>query len=944
MATRTSPQARRTASNRTPAPRTSARGGSSSARGTSRAGTGRGRSSSSGTRRPARRPASGPPWPVRAVRAVWLGAAHGVGALVRTIGKGARELDPAHRRDGVAFFLIALAVVVAAREWWGIQGTFGDVVHGVVAGTFGLAGVAVPVLLLWLAVRIMRHPERAQANSRVAIGLTLIVVSVCSLVHISEDLPAPRDGFEAVQDAGGIVGYLAATPVTTGLTPWFAVPIFLLLGFFGLLVVTATPVHRIPSRLRGLYDVLTGNHRPDDEELDADALALAEGVSRHDGSDAPAGRRPRKPRKTKAQRAAEAAEIEKPEGGFSGDEAFETAAFLDYEEDSPRGRGKKRRGDDPAPGTAPTEAVPAVGQGTAQDTAAAAMGAVAPAPGDGAGSVPPPPPSSPLPRGVQPMLEGDTVYLLPNEDSLVKGAPHKVRSAANDRVVEALTQTFEQFEVDAKVTGFTRGPTVTRYEVEVGPKVKVERITSLSNNIAYAVASADVRILAPIPGKSAIGIEIPNTDRETVVLGDVLRSSAARRTEHPMVMGVGKDVEGGYVVANLAKMPHILVAGATGAGKSSFINSMITSILMRSTPEQVRLVLVDPKRVELTIYEGIPHLITPIITNPKKAAEALDWVVREMDARYDDLAAFGYKHIDDFNAAVRSGKVKPLPGSERKIAPYPYLLVVVDELADLMMVAPRDVEASIQRITQLARAAGIHLVLATQRPSVDVVTGLIKANVPSRLAFATSSLADSRVVLDQPGAEKLIGQGDALFLPMGAAKPMRVQGAWVSESEVHSVVEHVKGQLKPVYREDVTQTAAKKQVDEDIGDDLDLLLQATELVVTSQFGSTSMLQRKLRVGFAKAGRLMDLLESREIVGPSEGSKAREVLVTPEELPSALALIRGEPAQDVFDGQAPAPAAAPGGGAGHDYGEGTEGHMPPVATDYHDGADVESGWR
>ncbi|MFB8229257.1 DNA translocase FtsK 4TM domain-containing protein [Cellulosimicrobium sp. NPDC055967] len=943
MATRTSPQARRTASNRTPAPRTSARGGSSSARGTSRAGTGRGRSTSSGTRRPARRPASGPPWPVRAVRAVWLGAAHGVGALVRTIGKGARELDPAHRRDGVAFFLIGLAVVVAAREWWGIQGTFGKVVHGVVAGTFGLAGVAVPVLLLWLAVRIMRHPERAQANSRVAIGLTLIVVSVCSLVHISEDLPAPGDGFEAVQDAGGIVGYLAATPVTTGLTPWFAVPIFLLLGFFGLLVVTATPVHRIPSRLRGLYDVLTGNHRADDAEQDADGLALAEGVSRHDGSDVPTGRRPRKPRKTKAQRAAEAAEIEKPEGGFSGDEAFETAAFLDYEEDTPRGRGKKRRGDEPVPGTAPTEAVPAVGHGTAQDTAAAAMGAVAPDPADGAGSVPPPPPSSPLPRGVQPMLEGDTVYLLPNEDSLVKGAPHKVRSAANDRVVEALTQTFEQFEVDAKVTGFTRGPTVTRYEVEVGPKVKVERITSLSNNIAYAVASADVRILAPIPGKSAIGIEIPNTDRETVVLGDVLRSSAARRTEHPMVMGVGKDVEGGYVVANLAKMPHILVAGATGAGKSSFINSMITSILMRSTPEQVRLVLVDPKRVELTIYEGIPHLITPIITNPKKAAEALDWVVREMDARYDDLAAFGYKHIDDFNAAVRSGKVKPLPGSERKIAPYPYLLVVVDELADLMMVAPRDVEASIQRITQLARAAGIHLVLATQRPSVDVVTGLIKANVPSRLAFATSSLADSRVVLDQPGAEKLIGQGDALFLPMGAAKPMRVQGAWVSESEVHSVVEHVKGQLKPVYREDVTQTAAKKQVDEDIGDDLDLLLQATELVVTSQFGSTSMLQRKLRVGFAKAGRLMDLLESREIVGPSEGSKAREVLVSPEELPSALALIRGEPAQDVFDGQASsAPAASAG--AGHDYGEGTDGHMPPVATDYHDGADVESGWR
>lgn len=957
MATRTPPQARRTASNRTAASRT-ARGGTGAARSTSRAGGAR--STSSARRTPAKRPPAQPPWPVRALRGVWLGAAHGVGALTRTIGKGAKDLDPAHRRDGVAFLLLALAVVVAAREWWGISGAFGRAVHAVVAGTFGLAGVAVPVLLLWLAVRIMRHPERAQANSRVAIGLTLIVVSVCSLVHLAEDLPAPRDGFAAVQDAGGIIGYLVATPVATGLTEWFAVPIFLLLGFFGLLVVTATPVHRIPSRLQAVYDTLTGNHRGERAEADdADGLALAEGVSRHDGTDEETAprRRGRKPRKTKAQRAAEAAELERPEGGFSGDEAFETAAFLEREENAPRKQRGRRSGDATPPAepdwaptaagaTGPTESVPALGAGTAQDTAAAGLGAVAPEPGDGAGLAPvPPPPNTPVPRGVQPMLEGDTVYLLPNEDSLVKGAPHKVRSAANDRVVDALTQTFEQFEVDAKVTGFTRGPTVTRYEVEVGPKVKVERITSLSNNIAYAVASADVRILAPIPGKSAIGIEIPNTDRETVVLGDVLRSSAARRTEHPMVMGVGKDVEGGYVVANLAKMPHILVAGATGAGKSSFINSMITSILMRSTPEQVRLVLVDPKRVELTIYEGIPHLITPIITNPKKAAEALEWVVREMDARYDDLAAFGYKHIDDFNAAVRSGKVKPLPGSERKIATYPYLLVVVDELADLMMVAPRDVEASIQRITQLARAAGIHLVLATQRPSVDVVTGLIKANVPSRLAFATSSLADSRVVLDQPGAEKLIGQGDALFLPMGAAKPMRVQGAWVSESEVHAVVEHVKSQLKPVYREDVTQAAAKKQIDEDIGDDLDLLLQAAELVVTSQFGSTSMLQRKLRVGFAKAGRLMDLLESREIVGPSEGSKAREVLVSPEELPAALALIRGEPAQEVFDGQAEAPAAAPAAaGGGHDYGEGTDGHMPAVAQDYHDGADVESGWR
>lgn len=853
---------------------------------------------------PPPRPAPSPTGGIyRLVRALWLGVAHAVGAVFRGIGNGAKNLDPAHRKDGVALLLLGIALIVAAGTWADLRGPVGDLVEILVTGSFGRLDLLVPILLAVIAARFIRHPEKPEANGRIVIGLSALAIGVLGQVHIACGSPARSDGMQAIRDAGGLIGWAAATPLTYTMGDVLAVPLLVLITVFGLLVVTATPVNAIPQRLRLLGVRLGIVHDPhvdefteDDERYDEQWREAIPARTRRRGSAAEpydpdsAEQEALSRRRGRPRRSA----VPQPDMGRQMDAvdvAAAAAAALD---------GAVMHGMPPSPVVA--DLTQGVSVGDREETLPTPTPVPAARPKQEklkveVADLTKPAPEAPaeLPaRAEQLQLSGDITYALPSLDLLTRGGPGKARSAANDAVVASLTNVFTEFKVDAAVTGFTRGPTVTRYEVELGPAVKVERITALTKNIAYAVASPDVRIISPIPGKSAVGIEIPNTDREMVNLGDVLRLAAAAEDDHPMLVALGKDVEGGYVMANLAKMPHVLVAGATGSGKSSCINCLITSIMVRATPEDVRMVLVDPKRVELTAYEGIPHLITPIITNPKRAAEALQWVVREMDLRYDDLAAYGYRHIDDFNEAVRNGKVKLPEGSERELQPYPYLLVIVDELADLMMVAPRDVEDAIVRITQLARAAGIHLVLATQRPSVDVVTGLIKANVPSRLAFATSSLADSRVILDQPGAEKLIGKGDGLFLPMGASKPTRMQGAFVTEEEVAAIVQHCKDQMAPVFRDDVTVgTKQKKEIDEEIGDDLDLLCQAAELVVSTQFGSTSMLQRKLRVGFAKAGRLMDLMESRGIVGPSEGSKARDVLVKADELDGVLAVIRGE---------------------------------------------------
>ena len=799
-----------------------------------------------------------------------------------------------HGADFAGIVLIVLGLVAAMGVYADAGGPVGRGTADLVGFVVGAARVLVPILLIVLGALLVRGaplPKEADPDdptvvdvdpqaaehpfARNVFGGVLLAIAGLGLLHLVRGAPTFSEGADALADSGGYLGAAIGAPVRAAISPIGAALAFLALGFAGILVITRTTVRHVAGKTAA---GVAAGARPVGRQAGAwlsDLFSLG------------------------SERAATEGDAEQSlvVGGDIDlrDDATTTAAFYDQDQDPDAAPAKPKR-------TRKPKAV-----------------------------IPEPDPDTPpeqleiaLPPGTQP-----SAWKLPPTKLLETSGSQSVDRKMVEETGRNLEHALAEHGVETRLVGMTVGPTVTRYELELGPGVKVARVTSLHKDIAYAMATPDVRILAPIPGKQAIGVEIPNVRKQLVTVGDILTSAEARAATHPLEVAIGRDIDGKAILANLAAMPHILIAGATGAGKSSCLNSLLTSILMRSTPDQVRMILVDPKRVEMGQYNKLPHLLTEVVTVPKKAANALAWAVREMERRYDLLAECGFRDITGYNAAFDRGDLND-PNAEllgpdaESVTTYqrmPFILVVIDELADLMMVAARDVEESICRLAQMARAVGIHLVIATQRPSVNVITGLIKANVPARLAFAVSSATDSRVILDQTGAERLLGKGDMLLLGPSSSIAQRVQGSWVTEEEVRNIAAFWKRQTPELEYDEAVQGSDEGApipgssgggggAGGSSGDsDADLVAQATELVVRSQLGSTSMLQRKLRIGFARAGRLMDELEEKGVVGPSTGSKAREVLMSPEELDGGGAT-GGGGAYDVDEPLNPEDAAGP----------------------------------
>ncbi|WP_052666652.1 FtsK/SpoIIIE family DNA translocase [Nitriliruptor alkaliphilus] len=757
------------------------------------------------------------------------------------------------KQDVVGIGLVLLGVLAGLGMYAGAGGPVGDFLEAVARGLLGLAGYLIPPLVAWFGLLVVLGRPSPEIG-RIAVGSVLLGLGLLTSWHLIAGAPVPADGIRALWPAAGLLGWAVATPLVAALSVWGASAVCVALLFLGTLIVTKTPFSHVIALLRP-------TPREDDGTGDADAGSSRRSRRRASEDDDPQATR----------------RIDDPEATGEVDRPTPVRATLSRLSGEQLALEDEPEADD---GDGLSEADREAGKTPDPPVSRAKV------PADAA---------TLKAKKVAPVRSWDD-YTLPALDLLATGRSMGKESRRTiEAQVEALQETFRQFNIDATVARWSRGPTVTRFEIELGPGVQVKKVANMGDDIAYALAAPDVRIVAPIPGKSAIGVEVPNRQRDLITLGDILRSDEAARDPHPLTVALGVDIAGNPALVNLAHMPHLLISGATGSGKSVTVNGMITSIIMRARPDQVRMILIDPKRVELVPYEGAPHLLTQVVTDPRRATDAVQWCVKEMEQRYELLALLGYRNIDGYNEAVDAGAIEPRPGPDGTLIEserLPYIVLVIDELADLMLVAPRDVEEAICRIAQKARAVGIHMVLATQRPSVDVITGLIKANVPSRLALAVSSQTDSRTIIDMNGAEKLVGKGDMLFLPASQGKPSRLQGCWVTEREVEAAVGFCTAQRQAEFEPTVTKQgdeAAQVDAVRSGDDDSDeaLLRRAAEQVVVSGLGSTSMLQRKLRIGFARAGRLMDELEVLGIVGPNEGSKARDVLWSPEDLDQAM---------------------------------------------------------